>query len=361
MVESDPSVARMDALLKVVLKKKVDAFLVTDLTSIRYLTGFTGSAAILLIAAGQRYLVSDFRYEEQARCEVGDSASVVISSRGPQSAARRLCSGMRISRLGFESTLPFNFYDSLKGGVSQMVPFEDAVLRLRAVKDDGEIELIRQAVKRAEDAFSAIKPRIRSGVTEASIARMLGDKLRKLGCARLPFDIIVASGPNSSRPHATATARRLVPGDLLTIDWGGEAGGYFSDMTRSFIIKGGRGLARKKEIYDIVLRSQQKAIKAARAGMALKSLDAEARGYIDKRGYGDRFGHGLGHGVGMDVHELPRVSSLSKGKIRESEVFTIEPGVYVPGLGGVRIEDMVVAASKGCQVLTSLPRALESI
>ena len=185
--------------------------------------------------------------------------------------------------------------------------------------------------------------------------------LRKLGCRQLPFEIIVASGPNSSRPHATATDRKLAPGDLLMLDWGGEAGGYYSDMTRTFLIKGGRGLKGKKEIYTVVLKAQHKALKAVKAGVGVKALDAVARAYIQRKGYGENFGHGLGHGVGLDVHELPRVAAQASGKIRSSEVFTVEPGVYVPGLGGVRIEDMVVARKSGREVLTSLPRALETI
>jgi len=351
---------RIDLLLRKVLRR-ADAFVVTDQTSIRYLTGFTGSSGMLFLSEAQRVLMSDFRYEEQAVQEVGDVAKVVISSRGYRTSARKLISGLRIRTLGFESTLPFSFYDFLRGGVSQMVPFEDAVLSLRAVKDEGELVNIREAVRRAEDAFKAVKPRIRAGVTERSIARRLGDKLRRLGSSRLPFDIIVASGPNSSMPHATASGRKLKPGDLLTIDWGAEAGGYFSDMTRTFLVKGGRGLGKKKELYDVVLKAQGAAIKAARTGIGVKALDAVARVYIEKRGFGERFGHGLGHGVGLDVHELPRVSRYASGTIRTSEVFTIEPGVYVPGLGGVRIEDMVVASRQGCEVLTSLPRTLQTI
>jgi Xaa-Pro aminopeptidase len=352
--------ARMDALQRKVLKK-VDAFLVLDLTGIRYLTGFTGSSGMLFLSRGHRVFMSDFRYEEQARQEVGDVAKVVITSKGPKSSVRRLISGLRIGKLGFETSMPFSFYDFIRGGVSEMVPFQDAVLSLRAVKDEGEAGLLREAVRRAEEAFGAVKPRIKAGMTERSIAQRLGEKLRKLGSLRLPFDIIVASGPNSSRPHAGATGRKIGPGDLLTIDWGAEAGGYFSDMTRTFLLKGGRGLQKKKEIYDVVLKANRRAIKAVRAGIGLRALDNVARSFIEKRGYGERFGHGLGHGVGLDVHELPSVSRYAKGKVRASEVFTIEPGVYVPELGGVRIEDMVLAGSEGCEVLTSLPRTLETI
>jgi len=350
----------MDALLKKVLKS-ADAFLVLDMTDIRYLTGFTGSSGMLFLDRGHRVFITDSRYEEQARQEVGDAAKVVITSKGPKSTIRRLISGLRIRRMGFESSMPFSFYDFIKGGVSEMVPFEDAVLGLRAVKEDSEIGLIREAVMRAEDAFRAVRPRIRAGVTERSIALRLGEKIRKLGSRRLPFDIIVASGPNSSRPHASATGRKLGPGDLLTIDWGAEAEGYYSDMTRTFLVKGGSGIQKKKEVHDVVFKAQRLALKAARSGIGVKALDNSARSYITKRGYGDNFGHGLGHGVGLEVHELPRVSRYSKGRIRESEVFTIEPGVYVPGLGGVRIEDMVVAKGQRCEVLTSLPRSLETI
>ncbi|NIR13308.1 MAG: M24 family metallopeptidase, partial [Desulfobacterales bacterium] len=227
-----------------------------------------------------------------------------------------------------------------------------------AQKEATELAAIRRAVKRAEEAFLEVKPRIRAGVTENSIALRLEERLRRKGCRRIPFDIIVASGPNSSLPHAKPTGRRLKPGDLVTIDWGGEADGYFSDMTRTFLLRG-PDMSEKKKIYHLVLAAQMEGLRVLAPGKGGRTVDSRARDVIKKAGYARYFGHGLGHGVGLDVHELPRLSPLSSGKLRKKMVVTVEPGVYVPGLGGVRIEDMAVLEEGGARRLTSLPRRLE--
>jgi Xaa-Pro aminopeptidase len=174
----------------------------------------------------------------------------------------------------------------------------------------------------------------------------------------IPFDIIVASGKNSAMPHAKPTDNEIKQGDFVMFDWAGEAGGYFSDMTRTFLMKGGKDVSRKVEIYDIVLQANRKAISSVREGTTGRMVDKTARDIIKKAGYGDFFGHGTGHGVGLDIHELPRISRFGRETIRSGMVFTIEPGIYVPGLGGVRIEDMVLAEKQGSTVMTSLPKKL---
>ncbi|MDP2277509.1 MAG: M24 family metallopeptidase, partial [Nitrospirota bacterium] len=209
-------------------------------------------------------------------------------------------------------------------------------------------------------AFLAVKPYIKTGAKEKRLAMMLEENLKREGCKCIPFDIIVASGRNSSMPHAKPSEKRLDTGDLVVIDWGGEAGGYFSDMTRTLLMRGD-DTGKKKEIYKIVLDANRKAVSAISPGIDSREIDNSARDVIKKAGYAGFFGHGTGHGVGLQVHESPHITWNRKERIREGMVFTIEPGIYVPGVGGVRIEDMVLVKPKGAEVLTRLPRKLEVI
>jgi Xaa-Pro aminopeptidase len=231
---------------------------------------------------------------------------------------------------------------------------------VRAVKDEGEASLIKEAIRRAEKAFLEVKPFIRGGVRENTIARRLEERLRRQGVKHLPFDSIVASGPNSAMPHAGVTERKLAPGDFVVVDWGGEAGGYYSDMTRTLLLRG-PSMAKKREIYGVVRRAQRRGIESVGSRVKASQIDNSARDVIKKAGYGRYFGHSLGHGVGLEVHEAPRISGRNRASVREGMVFTVEPGVYVPGLGGVRIEDMVMVRRSGADVLTSLPRGLEIV
>ena len=239
---------------------------------------------------------------------------------------------------------------------------------LRAIKDHGEIRSIKEAVRKAEEAFLDVKPFIRAGRREREVALMLEARLKKRGCNRLPFDIIVASGVNSAMPHAKAGEKKLSSGELVVIDWGGEAEGYYSDMTRTFLLRGPgshrghtvRGdIPRVEEIYRTVYKANRRAVSSVLPGCESKGVDEVARNVIKNAGYGKFFGHGTGHGVGLEVHESPRITWTRRDTIRENMIFTIEPGIYIPGLGGVRIEDMVLVKPKGPEVLTHLPRDLE--
>jgi Xaa-Pro aminopeptidase len=229
---------------------------------------------------------------------------------------------------------------------------------MRRVKDRKELDLIGKAVTRAEEALSEVRPHIREGTKEIQLAARLEEALKKNGCASLPFDIIVAAGPNSSMPHAKPGDNKIRAGDLVVVDWGGEAGGYFSDMTRTFLMRG-RDLSKKKEIFLTVLKANLAGIAAAREGVPARLVDKAARDVIKNAGYGDFFGHGTGHGVGLNVHELPRISRLGRESLKAGMVFTVEPGIYLPGLGGVRIEDMVVAGGRNSRVMTTLPKELD--
>ncbi len=341
-----------------VSRRRLKAFLVSSLNNIRYLTGFTGSSALLLVTGSGAFFFTDFRYKEQSLGEVTGCEIIVV--RGPYTRAlQRTLKALGISRLGFEESAPYSLYRSLARGFV-LRPVRDMVESMRMEKDRRELALIRRAVERAEEAFRRIKGRIRRGATERSIALRLEEELRRTGCRRAPFDIIVASGENAAFPHATASDRRLRAGDTVVIDWGGEAEGYCSDMTRSFLIRGA-GLERKIRIYNAVLKANRSAINAVREGRRAREVDRAARDVIERAGLGECFGHGTGHGVGLDIHEAPRISWMSKERLRQGMVFTIEPGVYIPGLGGVRIEDMVYTGRKGPRVLTSLPKGLEII
>ncbi len=339
--------------------KGVDGFLVTDVNNVRYLTGFTGSSGFLLITKTKDIFATDFRYKEQAETEVR-GWDILIEKGERTTTVSRLLTSLGIDRLGFESSVSYEFFRKLSIGGFKLRALKNIVERLRAIKDHWEVNLIREAVRRAESAFIEVRPHIKAGVKEKEIALRLEERLKKMGCNRIPFDIIVASGVNSSMPHAKTTEKRLNAGDLVVIDWGGEAGGYFSDMTRTLLMKGAN-IARKKEIYQAVLEANKKAVSAISPGIESKKIDNSARDIIKKAGYSEFFGHGTGHGIGLAVHESPHITWTKKETIRENMIFTVEPGVYVPGVGGVRIEDMVVVGKKKADLLTTLPRELEII
>lgn len=285
---------------------------------------------------------------------------VFIYKEGLLMAIYDLLKGIKIKKIAVESSVTYEFYSSLLRVGLNVMPVSSMVENLRTIKDEEEIRLIRESIKRAEDAFNSVLPYIKPGVREIEIAWRLEDALKRAGSRRLPFDIIVASGPNSSMPHAKASERRLSKGDLVIIDWGGEAGGYFSDMTRTLLINGGE-TSKKIEIYEAVLAANREAIRGIRPNIKAGKVDEIARRIIKKGGFGDYFGHGTGHGVGLDIHERPSISPSSKDKLKPGMVFTIEPGIYVPGFGGVRIEDMVCVNSDGFITLTGLSKELKII
>jgi Xaa-Pro aminopeptidase len=354
--------ARGESLLRAVrrLLTGCDGLVVSSIVNVRYLTGFRGSTAYALVLRDAALFFTDFRYQEQAEAEVREPWSVVVGKGTARAGMLREIVNRKVARLGFESSAPFELYEELRGAAGDVQAVGDRVARLREVKTAEEIAAIREAVRRAEVAYREVGPRIRAGVTERAIANRLEERLRREGCRRAPFDIIVASGPNSSRPHAGVTDRKVRPGDLVTVDWGGEADGYCSDMTRTVLVAG-KETARKKAIHGLVLRANRAGVRSVRAGLSTRTVDRAARRVIDQAGYGEYFGHGTGHGIGLDVHERPALGPRGTTRIRSGMVFTVEPGVYVPGLGGVRIEDMVLVTGKGYEELTALPRELEII
>jgi len=347
-------------LRKLLHKHNIEGILITDLANVRYLTGFTGSSGFAVVTAKHAVLVTDFRYQEQVRHEV-KGWSIKIEHTERSNEIKKICGIYNIRKLGFEDhNITYGFYRKLLKRRVSLKPLMNTVESLRIIKSPVELSYIKASVKRAETAFRKLLPFIKPGTTERKLALKLEDLLKLEGCKRLPFEVIVAAGFRSALPHARPSDRRIKRGDLVVFDWGGEFEGYFSDMTRTVLIKGG-DISKQKELYFKVLKAQNMAIEAVRSGIRASAVDAAARDYIKQEGYDEFFGHGTGHGVGLAVHEKPVVSWRSKDSIEEDMIFTIEPGIYLPGFGGVRIEDMVVVRKNRAEVLTSLPKKLKLI
>ncbi len=351
-----PEQQRLVRLRRVLRRRTIAALLVTARDDIRYLTGFTGSAGQVLVTSRSTALITDFRYKEQAARQTR-GIQIVIQKRDAAAAVRETADRLRGGRVSFdESSLTVEQVRLLRRKGLRMKGIGDPVAELRQCKDPVEISRIRKAIGRAEASFRELRLAVRPGMTERELALRLEFLMRERGASRSAFDIIVASGANGSMPHATVSDRRLRDGDLVTVDFGAEADGYFCDITRTFCI--GRPSARQREVHGLVLRAQEQAIKAVRPGVPCASVDAAARDIITAAGHGDHFGHATGHGIGLAVHEGPSLSALSKQVLAPGMVVTVEPGVYIPRWGGVRIEDMVLVTDRGSRLLTSLPRDL---
>jgi Xaa-Pro aminopeptidase len=338
-------------------RRRIGALLITQRENIRYLTGFRGSAGSVIVGcSGRAVLITDFRYREQAGREA-PGARIVIQTKDHLTAVHEAACGLRLDRLWFdESSLTVDRVRALRRKGLRLVGSRDLVADLRRQKDPSELKALRRAIGRAEDAFRSLRRYIRPGMTERELSLRLEWSMRQLGARRAAFDTIVASGRNGAMPHASISNRRLRSGDLVTIDFGAEADGYYCDLTRTVAV--GPATARQRAVHGLVLRAQQAAIAAIAPGAAGRDIDRMARDLIAAEGHGEHFGHATGHGIGLQVHEGPSLSSLSKDRLAAGMVVTVEPGVYVPGWGGVRIEDMVLVTERGPKVLTTLPRDL---
>jgi Xaa-Pro aminopeptidase len=337
----------------------IDSFLVTRREDVRYLSGFTGTFGSLLVTSGRSCLITDFRYKMQARKETS-GITILIQKNDYFAAVRDAEERMGVDTLWFdESAITVEGLRTFKKKGFKIKGHHDLVKTIRQQKDKQELTAIRTAIRRAEDAFRELKAVIRPGATERELGLKLEFLIREKGSRRAAFEIIVASGPHGAMPHAAVTNRCIKKGDMVTFDFGAEAQGYYSDITRTICI--GRPSARQREIHGIVLQAQSAAIQSIRAGVLCKTVDEAGRKVIKRGGYGKYFGHGTGHGIGLMVHEAPSVSPRSGDMVKKNMVFTVEPGVYIPGWGGVRIEDIVLVTETGAKVLTSLPRELESL
>ena len=331
----------------------MDALLVTHLPNIRYLTGFSGSAALLLVQPDATVLVTDFRYAVQAPSEVGEAASVEVDQKSVWDRLGRLLAAAPVSALGIEAHAVTVRDAERIGGLTRgrVVPTAELVERLRAVKSPEEVEAIRTAAALAQAALAELLPRVRPGQTEVEVAAALEAALRRRGSEWHPFPTIVASGARAALPHARTSARAIEPGEWLLLDFGAQVGGYCADLTRTVIV-GGRADERQRMIYELVRTAQRRALDHLRAGMTGREGDALARDVIAARGFGDAFGHSLGHGLGLEVHEAPRLAPTADAVLPEHAVVTVEPGVYLPGWGGVRLEDDVHLGPDGAEVLS---------
>ena len=352
--------ARLAALGERLTSAKIDALLLTSLPNIRYLTGFSGTSAIAVATPSEIRLITDFRYETQVADEVGDAAQVRIEPvslwSGLWDMLQKLSS---IEVIGFESQHLFHrdFERLLNDGARwQWRPQIAMVEALRESKDEDEVALIAEAARIATNALSRTLPQISAGQSELEIAGILEKALRDEGSEEAPFPPIVASGPRSALPHARASRRKVERGELLLMDFGAQHQGYCSDVTRTFVI--GLPTPEQRDIYGVVRDANHIASHSVRAGMTGMAADALARSYIERCGHGEAFGHSLGHGLGLEVHESPRLARTAEAPLVSGSVVTIEPGIYRAGWGGVRIEDDVHLSANGPQILTNFSREL---
>ncbi len=335
----------------------VDALLLSKDENRRYVTGFSGSAGIGVVTRDAALLVVDFRYYEQA-AEQAPGCEIVRGATDLPGALAEAVRPRELRRIGFEAeSVPYAQAERLREKLrpAELVPLAD-VDRLRWVKDEEEVAAIERAAKISDAGFAHVLTVLRPGMTERDAAVEFEAFMRRAGAERLSFDLVFASGPRSALPHGRATGRVLQAGDLVTVDFGPVCDGYTSDCTRTVVL--GRADERQREIYAVVLRAQRGAIEAVRAGASSRAVDQAGREIIAAAGYGEAFGHGLGHGIGLEIHEGPALSPRMDVPLEAGMVLTIEPGVYLPGWGGVRIEDDVVETADGCRVLTHAPKEL---
>ena len=348
---------RGDRLARLLGEHELDRMLVTDLVNVRYLTGFTGTNGACVCGPGLRVFLTDFRYTERAEAEVEGWETVTAGNDWLASIAERL-----EGRVGFEDdhmavrTLE-KLREKLDEGV-ETVAAGGSVEKLRRVKDEEELAAIAEASKLADEVWGWSVERGFAGRTERDVARAAEARIRELG-GDPSFPAIVAAGPNGALPHAEPGERQIGRGELVVFDMGAKLGGYSSDGTRTFAT--GEPGEEARSVYELVREAQAAALAAVQAGAKGEEVDGVARKLIEEGGHGERFGHGLGHGVGLEVHEAPRLSPRSEDVLAAGEVVTVEPGVYLPGKLGVRIEDLVVVAEDGLRNLSSLPKELQLV
>ncbi|MBX5437383.1 MAG: aminopeptidase P family protein [Alicyclobacillaceae bacterium] len=342
----------------------VDALLVAQPENRRYVSGFTGTSGSALITASAAVFLTDFRYVDQAAQQCEGFEVVNHGNRWPQALAEQLAVH-GVKALGFEQDyLTYGEVERLRELEGQvpglrLVATSGVCESLRIRKDDDELRCIERAAAIADAAFEHILGFLRPGLTERDVALELEVFMRRQGATGPSFDFIVASGWRSALPHGVASDKRLEQGDLVTLDFGCVFEGYVSDITRTVVL--GEPTDEQRRVYEVVLEAQRLALEAARPGLTGVELDAVARRFIEEQGYGEAFGHGLGHGIGLAIHEDPRVSKSGEMVLEEGMVVTIEPGIYISGWGGVRIEDDIVLTSDGSRVLTKAPKQLISI
>lgn len=348
---------RLRKLRQKLLEKELEAILISQPENCRYLSGFTGSTGFLLITQDTATVATDFIYFEQAKAEV--AGLEVVRIRSMAEGLAELMRGQGTRKLGFEAdNLVFSRHNRLSQQAAELqiklIPTEGLVESLRAVKEEEELACLMRAAEMADKALEYIAQEIRPGMSEKEAAWEIEKFLREKGSEAVSFEIIVASGPNGALPHAKPTERRLSLGEPIVVDLGARVGGYCSDLSRTLCL--GPRSGTFAEVYDLVLQAQLSALDNLEVGMLAEQADNLARKVIQEGGYGEAFGHGLGHGVGLAVHEQPRLGPNSTDVIQEGMVFTVEPGIYLAGWGGVRIEDTVMLKNGRAKVLTMVSK-----
>ncbi|WP_088041692.1 Xaa-Pro peptidase family protein [Bacillus sp. EAC] len=348
---------KINKLREALIEKGLDALLITSTYNRRYMTNFTGSSGVALITKEKALFITDFRYIEQAtsQCEGFEIVKHegLISSEVASQVEKN-----GVAKLGFEQDhMTFSEYGTYRTVVkADLVPVTGLIENLRLIKTDAEISVIKEASKIAEAAFDHILGFIRPGLTELEVSNELEFHMRKLGATSSSFDIIVASGARSALPHGVASDKVIETGDFVTLDFGAYYKGYVSDMTRTVSV--GEPNPELKKIYDIVLEAQLRGVNGIQAGITGKQADDLTRDYITEKGYGEYYGHSTGHGIGLEVHEGPGLSFRSDLVLQPNMIVTCEPGIYIPNLGGVRIEDDLIVKNGGNENLMSSPKNL---
>ncbi|WP_119323626.1 M24 family metallopeptidase [Capsulimonas corticalis] len=360
---------RLDSLRMAIAARELDALLLIDMTNIGYLTGFTGSAAYVLVSQDEAIVITDGRYAIRVREEAPKFTPVIAAGSGgyPGALQEALTSRPLLRKVGFEADHMTvaqweRFGKDLPEGVA-LIAASGLVEELRLTKDAGEIAKTRRAIEVAQTAFLSVKHLLRPGVSEREYAAELDFAMRKGGAQQTAFETIVASGPQSAHPHHSPNARVFEIGDFITIDWGAEVDSYCSDITRTvFIGSDADATPKHHEVYETVLEAQRLAIAAIAPGKNGQEIDAVAREHIASRGYGEAFAHSLGHSLGRKVHDGPGFSTRGADFIlRPGMIMTVEPGIYLEGWGGLRIEEDVLVTEDGCETLTSLPNGFEAL
>ena len=339
-------------------EEEIDALLVNNPKNRQYLTGFTGTAGMVLISSTSAKLITDFRYTEQA-AEETENYKIIEQGDDKLDRLNQLLEAEKIEKLGFEAqSISYQQYLEYQEKLEVELTATTAIVStLRQIKDDQEIRKISQAVEITDYAFEQIQEQLEVNAEEREISLELEFLQKKQGATKNAFDFIVASGPRGAMPHGVASEKKIEVGDLVTMDFGCVYQGYHSDMTRTVVV-GAEPTEKQKKIYDLVLEAQQAAIEAIKPGKTGQEIDKIARDIITEAGYGANFGHGLGHSLGLEIHENPRLSRKDETVLKAGMVVTVEPGIYIPEWGGVRIEDIVVVTEDGCEILTNSTKEL---
>ncbi len=359
---TDRYAVRRQKLLQQLRKSGVESMLVSNYTNVTYLTGFSGDSSFLLIGPKILLLISDSRYTTQLSDECPALDVHIRTNKQPiVGEVGKVAKKAKLKQLGFESiSTSYQQWEQLQKDVQsvELQPLPGMIEELRMIKDASEVAETREAVRQAEQGFAMLRSSLIGEMTELEAAHDLEHAMRRFGAKAAAFEPIVAVGPRAALPHAHPTEQLISASGFVLIDWGAQThAGYKSDLTR--ILVTGKFPPKLRKIYGVVLKAQRAAIKKIRPGVASCDVDAAARGVIEAAGFGKNFGHGLGHGVGLDIHEGPRMSPVEKMTLKPGMIVTVEPGIYLPGWGGVRIEDDVLVTRDGHEVLTSVPKEFE--